>query len=165
MKARPRAVENRVADALNEHFKSLVVSPVERIPVLGRTGPDITLNELGIVIDVKSRKEISKAVFFPMIDVFQFDGFHAVRLANFNLLWDSPAFPEPPRLDFASKTIADYLNHMEDWTQVHAPSGVSCVVLHRPEMPIGASVAVIYSTSRRRLIEYAERYRFTNPRE
>jgi hypothetical protein len=163
MKARPRAVENRVADAMNEHFKKLTVSPVERIPVLGRTGPDITLNELGIVVDVKSRKEVPSSIFFPMINVFRFDLFHAVRLQNLDQFWvewdSSPqAFPEPPMLDFASKMIRDYLAHMEEWTHEHAADGVSCVVLHRPEMPIGSSVAVIYSSSRRRLIEYARRY-------
>lgn len=166
MKARPRSVENRVADALNEHFKSLAVSPVERIPVLGRTGPDISLNELGLVVDVKSRKEISKTIFFPLMCPFYFDGLLGVRLANFDTLWEEEERDDrpPPFLDFSSKMIRDYLDHMEEWTKEHAKGGVSCVVLHRPEMPIGSSVAVIYQTSRRRLIEYAARYAIDHSR-
>ena len=166
MKARPRSVENRVADALNDHFKTLAVSPVERIPVLGRTGPDISLNELGLVVDVKSRKEISKTVFFPLICPFYFDGLLGVRLANLDTLWkDEGRGARPPFLDFSSKMIRDYLDHMEEWTKTHAKDGVSCVVLHRPEMPIGSSVAVIYQTSRRRLIEHAKRYTIDHSRE
>jgi len=162
MKARPRAVENRVADALNEHFKALDVSQVERIPVLGRTGPDISLNELRLVVDVKSRKEVPKAIFFPLIGPFTFDGLVAVRLCNLPTLWDrnwSPAL-----LGYSSKMITDYLEHMDEWTQAHAKDGVSCVILHRPEMPIGSSVVVIHSTSRRRLFDYAERYAIDHPR-
>ncbi len=163
MKARPRSVENRVADALNDHFKALAVSPVERIPVLGRTGPDISLNELRLVVDVKSRKEVPKAIYFPLVGPFTFDGLVAVRLANLPTLWDrdwSPAI-----LGFSSKIIRDYLDHMDEWTQEHAKDGVSCVILHRPEMPIGGSVVVIHSNSRRRLIEYAQQYTIDHPRE
>ncbi len=155
MKARPRSVENRVADALNDHFRLMGCSPVERIPVLGRTGPDISINEMNLVVDVKSRREVPKSIFFPLSVPFAFDGMVAARLTNLNTLWE----PEhvPALLDFSSKLIRGYLEHMEEWTKAKAPGGVSCVILHRPEMPVGSSVAVIHSHNRRRLFEYAER--------
>ena len=154
MKARPRSVENRVADALNEHFQRLGCASVERIPVLGRTGPDISINEMNLVVDVKSRLEVPKAIFFPLAVPFAFDRMVAVRLTNLSTLWDPEQYAAP--LDFSSKIIRGYLEHMEEWTKAKAPAGVSCVILHRPEMPVGSSVVVIYSTSRRRLFEYAE---------
>lgn len=162
MKARPRSIERKVAEALNAHFAPLGLAPVERIPVLGRTGPDISLNALQLVIDVKSRLEVPKAIFFPLMGPFFFDGMIAVRLANLPTLWDEEW--SPAILDYSSKTIRDYLAHMEEWTRVKCPDGISCVILHRPEMPIGASVAVIYQNSRRRLIEYAK-HCTANPRE
>lgn len=154
MKARPRSVENRAAEAVSAHFAALGLPGVSRIPVLGRAGPDLGWNEMKLIIDVKSRKEIPKAIFFPLTVPFCFDGMAAARLANLNTLWeDHPAAP----LDFSSKIIRDYLEHMEEWTREECPEGISCVILHRPEMPIGASVAVIHFHNRRRLIEYAER--------
>lgn len=163
MKARPRSVENRVAEAMSLHYRELGLKDVERIPVLGRTGPDLTINEMKLVVDVKSRKEISKVIFFPLNWSFSFDSMVGVRLANLPLLWSEmcPAVP----LDFRSKTIQDYLAHMEEWTHESEPDGISCIVLHRPEMPIGGAVAVIYSNSRRRLIEHAKQYRNSHPRE
>ena len=71
MKARPRSVENRVANMLNDVFAAMDCS-VQRIPVLGRSGPDISLNELQLVVDVKSRLEVPKALFFPLAHPFQF---------------------------------------------------------------------------------------------
>lgn len=160
MKARPRSVENRVADALNAHFKLLGMTPVERIPVLGRTGPDLSINELKLVVDVKSRIEVPKALFFPLRVPFHFENMVAVRLVDLNRLWvpDGSAVP----LDFSSKIVRGYLAHMEEWTAANVEGGISCVILHRPEMPIGSSVAIIYSNCRRRLYEYTTEYRNRN---
>jgi hypothetical protein len=162
MKARPRSVENRTADALNEHFARLGMTPVERIPVLGRTGPDLSINEMKLVVDVKSRIEVPKALFFPLLVPFRFDGMVGVRVKCLNTLWEENAqlrcgddCPDTAPLDFSSKTVRDYLAHLEEWTRENCADGVSCVVLHRPDLPIGSSVAIIQSHSRRRLIEYA----------
>lgn len=156
MKARPRSVENRVADALNDQFVRLGLSPVERIPVLGRTGPDISINELHLVVDVKSRLEVPKALFFPLACPFAFEDMLAVRLASIDTLW-SGEIQHPAPLDFSSKIVRGYLAHMDEWTRTNEPAGVSCVILHRPEMPTGQSVVIIYAQHRRRLVEYARR--------
>jgi hypothetical protein len=109
-----------------------------------------------LVVDVKSRIEVPKALFFPLIGPFRFDGMVGVRVKNLCSFWDD----EHPAasLDYSSKTVRDYLAHMEEWTKENCPDGVSCIVLHRPELPIGSSVAIIQSHSRRRLIEYARNH-------
>lgn len=161
MKARPRSVENRIAGALNDHFTLLGMTRVERIPVLGRTGPDISTNEMKLVVDVKSRREIPKTIFFPLMIPFTFDHLMAVRLCNLNILWDEDAFDCPTApLDFSSKLIRGYLEHMEEWTAANEPDGISAVILHRPETPIGNSVVVIHSISRRRLYDCTNKYRY-----
>ncbi len=59
MKARPRCVERSVAEALS----SILNTPVERIPVLGRTGPDLTYHPpLNLIVDVKSRINVPVSI-------------------------------------------------------------------------------------------------------
>lgn len=153
MKQRPRRVENQIADALNKQFPARCTT-VERIPVLGREGPDISINELNLVVDVKSRIEVPETIFFPLTVPFEFDGLTAVRIANMQSLWSGD---KAAPLDFSSKLVRGYIDHMDKWTKEHCPDGISCVVLHRPKMPIGSAVVIIYSSDRRRLTNYAER--------
>jgi hypothetical protein len=159
MKARPRTLENRIADALNTHFDYLGLSPVERIPVLGRTGPDLTINEMNLVVDVKSRQEVPKELFFPLLVPFRFEDLVAVRISSFLSLLDCECYAAP--VDFTSKIVRGYYEHMDKWTRAKKPDGISCVILHRPKMPIGSSVVIIHTTNRRRLFEYAE-YRYNH---
>lgn len=138
------------------------MTPVERIPVLGRTGPDLTINEMNLVVDVKSRLEVPKALFFPLMIPFRFDGLAAVRVADLNTLWD-PEYAAAP-LQFSSKIVRGFLEHMEEWTRQQRPEAVSAVILHRPEMPIGSSVVIIFANCRRRLFEYADNWQYrTDP--
>lgn len=58
MKRRPRRVEQKVAEHLTAFFAHLGLPEVKRIPVLGRTGPDIEINEFGLIVDVKSRQSV-----------------------------------------------------------------------------------------------------------
>ncbi len=160
MKARPRSVENQVADFLNTHFERLGMSAVERIPVLGRTGPDISINEMRMVVDVKSRLSIPQSIFFPIVGPFRFDTMTGCRLCCLPDLWDVEGWTErrAATVDFQSKTLRDFLDHMELWTAAHEKTGVSCIIAHRPKMPIGDAVAIIYSSRRRQLIEHARNH-------
>ena len=67
MKARPRSVENEVAKYLSRKFAALELDPVERVPVLGRAGPDVSINQSQLAIDVKSRKEVPKIILCPRL--------------------------------------------------------------------------------------------------
>jgi hypothetical protein len=52
--------ERRVAEILSEHFVRMGLSPVQRIPVLGKVVPT-SRSTIGLVIDVKSRLEVPKS--------------------------------------------------------------------------------------------------------
>ena len=152
MKARPRAVENRVAAYLTGLFTGM--SPVERIPVLGRTGPDITLNEMKLVIDVKSRLECPKMYFCGTICC---DFTHWViplsQIPAFLGYPDSqPLGPEFPHKSLGNTSIlvSRYWSHMDEWTRANEPGGITGIVMHRPKMPVGKAVLIISKEDKRR---------------
>jgi len=153
MKARPRSVERNVAAFLSRHFVQHNLSPVERIPVLGRTGPDITINEWGLVIDVKSRLEVPRTPFTPY-PVIAFDDEECLigaRLKDIPLLVeDTLATP----IDFSSILVRKWYLHMQEWTLANHPTGIPALVLHRPKMPIGAALLILSQENRRRLITW-----------
>lgn len=132
MKARPRSVERQVASHLSEMSLSLGCSKVERIPILGREGPDITTNELGLVIDVKSRLACPGGYFWsrPLI--------HGDLVAiELDTLLGLPEIEDPQPYKFSSITVNRWYDHMDEWTKEFMPSGISALVLHKPKMPIG----------------------------
>ena len=151
MKGRPRSIERKVAEILSREFVDHGWSPVERIPVLGRTGPDITINEAEFVIDVKSRLEVPKTILVPKGKILcVFGDLIAFRLENINGLfhkiemdgWIKSIHSVVP------KVVRDYYDHMNEWTQQHEPHGITMLVLHRSgihggRMPVGASSVVI----------------------
>ena len=148
MKARPRAVENRVANALSALFVQIGALPVERIPVLGRTGPDITLNELKLVVDVKSRLECPKSYFCSRIAEDELHFIIPLRLIPQFLKQET----EPFRLSFTSTLVRRYWEHMDAWTRANEPDGISAIMMHRPKMPVGRAVLILSKNDTRRLI-------------
>ncbi len=153
MKARPRSVERKVATFLSQYFVQLGLSAVERIPILGRSGPDITINEWGLVIDVKSRLEVPRTPFtiYPIIAFDDEENLVGVRLKDFPLLVeDTPATP----IDFSSVLVRRWYLHMDEWTRANYPGGIPALVLHRPRMPIGAALLILSDENRRRLMQW-----------
>lgn len=141
-----KAVEVRVAQDLSEIFSDVGKEPVERIPILGRTGPDITYNEVQLIVDVKSRLEVPKsslAVSGKALQMGDMIGFQLQDMRNLSRLPSLTANPSP--------TVEAWLKHMDEWTTKNLPTGISCIVLHRPKMPVGTSTVIIYSTERRTL--------------
>ena len=147
MKARPRSVERKVAAYLSTYFVAVGWKPVERIPVLGRTGPDISINESGLVIDVKSRLSTPKAIIIQPNTELEFeDGLVGIRLAELDHLFCPQAYRRAAARSF--KSILDWWSHMDEWTRIEAPDAVSALVLHRPGMDIKNSLVVIHSDQR-----------------
>lgn len=146
MKQRPRRVEREAAKLLSDFFRSIGCSPVERIPVLGRTGPDISLNELGLVVDVKSRLEVPLGAFFDHPVCCQ-GVYYAVPLDRIADLLISEGDPVP----FKSKQVDAWYAHMEAWTLVNQPDGISALILHRPKLPYGKAMLIL--KNRRRFVE------------
>ena len=154
MKARPRRVEREVARHLNELFSDAGMSPVERIPVLGRTGPDITINECGLVIDVKSRKEVPKLILPAQGQVLRMGNLISFRLSE---LMDVISAKELEMEWTGNSVIVQrYWDHMNEWTltEREMPS-VTCVILHKSgaRMPIGNSSVIILEKERTKLCQ------------
>jgi hypothetical protein len=146
MKGRPRSVEREVAAQLSVIGRS----PVERIPVLGRTGPDITYcPPLNLIVDVKSRKACPVSMLANARCLFRAGDLIGVRLED--LLWAPIAMNGEPRP--LSKTVAAWLDHMEEWTRAHEPDGISAIILHRPRMPIGHATVIIYQSDWKKLCQ------------
>ncbi len=149
MKRRPRRIESEVARYITLFSQKRGCSPVERIPVLGRTGPDISINELGLVVDVKSRKKIPKSFGLKPGEILRTDdGLLAVRLDELDLLYGNhDVTKEIP----ASKVVRRWLDHMDEWRQEHEVNGVSVIVLHRPGTHVSRAPFVIYRSERSKL--------------
>jgi hypothetical protein len=142
VKARPRSVENEVARYLSRKFAALELDPVERVPVLGRTGPDVSVNQSKLAIDVKSRKEIPKCMWHYQGPA-RFGDLVAIRLFEFEkLFWHVP-IPEHP----LPKTVHGYIEHMAAWSDEHIPA----IVLHRPRIRIANAIFVIREADIERL--------------
>ena len=157
MKARPRGIENKIADQLTLHFVKMGMSPVKRIPVLGRAGPDIDVNESGLAVDVKSRKEIPLGNYrFARKKVVRMGEMLAVKLADLPLIYtDLPASEDLSE----TKTVKNYLDHMAEWTNDN--DCIPAIVLHRPGTHTSNAVFIIYARDRIRL---KEKFNETNVR-
>jgi hypothetical protein len=139
-------VEVNVALVLSGLFSDVGHKPVKRIPILGRTGPDLTYNDIQLIVDVKSRMEVpisSLAMKGKELRAGNMTGFQLQDLLNLSNL--SPFTAKP------SVLVATWLGHMHEWATKYTPTGITCVILHRPKMPIGESTVIIYSTERNTL--------------
>jgi hypothetical protein len=145
-RARFKSVESEIAKCLSEMFRTSERTPVFRIPILGREGPDITINEVGLVIDVKSRKAIPERMFAMENTVTYFGDFVGFRLED--LL-------KVNRLDHSeiatmSNLVLKWWEHMDEWTQKYHP-GITTIILHRSRMPIGHATVIIHQKDRSEL--------------
>jgi hypothetical protein len=154
MKARPRNVENEIAKILSEKFVSIGLDPVERIPVTGRTGPDITFNELALIVDVKSRLEIPKGFIVTKVTTFGND-LIGVPVSEMESLL--VAIPEAGP---TSKIVSAYYAHMKEWTDAKCRRGITAIVLHKPKLAYAKSVLII---SVSQMEEFAKRWNQTAP--
>jgi hypothetical protein len=127
-------------------FSDVGMSPVERIPILGRTGPDIVINELKFVIDVKSRLEVPKSILPGPREIFWSKDLIAFRLDDAPMIQkqaeEGGYFIITPCLN-CQKSVRGWYDHMDEWTKVHCKEGVTMLVLHKPRLPVGHSAIVI----------------------
>jgi hypothetical protein len=137
MKPRPRCVEREVAELLSNIYSKHGYSPVKRIPILGRTGPDIEINETNLVVDAKSRIAVPQSHMLGRGERGIFGDYLGVRLCELD------------RRDFKSRIIRpsllawDWLMHMDEWRRMYLPNGISAVVLHRPKTRIANATFII----------------------
>lgn len=152
MKARPRSVENRVAGEFSKIFTRYGLEPVARIPVLGRTGPDVSINKAGFVIDVKSRKKVPKTYLYvpwKKCGIAQAGQFLLCPIKHFDEFVIRGKREVGPPLDFQSGPVREWWLHMDEWTRRNRPGDFSMIVLHKPRIPIGNAVVVFHEKDRR----------------
>ncbi|MFH2040301.1 MAG: hypothetical protein ABIJ65_12800 [Chloroflexota bacterium] len=147
MKATPRKAEREIALVFSQFFSDIGMSPVERIPILGRTGPDITINEAKLVIDVKSRKSVPVKMTAIQGCLHQTDNVSFFQLSDMQILDQLKIVPA----SFSSITTVSWLNHMQEWTKEECPEGISMIVMRKPGTPYPKSTVIIYSSDLRRL--------------
>lgn len=131
MKARPRRAEREIALILSALFEKHGYTKVERIPVLGRAGPDIEINEFGLVVDVKSRLEVPRLFAGESFDFGGLIGFPASES------WGE-LVPHRPSI-----LVEKWFAHLDEWRISNYPSGITALVLHRPGVPYGRAVMIL----------------------
>lgn len=146
MKRRPRRCENRAAEELNRWFAKIGHAPVSRIPTTGRTGPDIEINDMHLVIDVKSRLEVPKSY---MVESGAWGDLIGVSLRKLDSITNILQFPQIT----PCKTVSNYFSHMDEWTSVRRPGYITALILHRPGMPFGRAVFIIHKSQQEELIK------------
>lgn len=170
MKGRPRRIENEVAKHISRYLAKFNLEEVGRIPVLGRTGPDIDVWPVfKIAVDVKSRKAIPQSYKLHgrhlqewAINDEDWDGWPQIgcRLCDLDLLFDTENVSMHLYRNMSS-TVAFWLNHMSQWCGIEVtkevgkpmvvshPDNIPALVLHWPGTPVKNSTFVIYEPHRR----------------
>lgn len=155
MRARPRRAENRVAEELSKWFISHGFSPIERKPIIGRTGPDFTFNELKLVIDAKSRIQVPTSyIGIPTSEMICYfgeaDNLLGVSLQSLDLILTDQ---EPETNWFDSKIVFRWYYHMKEWQINNMPDGITALVLHRPGMHFDKASFIISEEDRKVLYD------------
>jgi hypothetical protein len=144
-----KAVERGAADELNRVLSCVgKFTPVERIPLLGREGPDLTVNETGLVINVKSRQTIHPRLLPQPFQLLFCGGLVIFRLAGLSCL--NPSLMEPVAV-CGPTALLDWYDRMDRWTKEFQPNGISAIFLHRPRVPYGDMGVAIHFDHLRRL--------------
>jgi hypothetical protein len=149
-RARWKASERTIAALLNKTLSDVgEFKPIERIPILGREGPDLTVNESGLVVNVKSRLEIPTSLFPQPFHILFCGDLVIFRLTEIEFLYSAVMDPAPIA---PSKMLMDWWELMEKWTREFEPErGISAIILHRPRMPYGDVAVVIHFNDLRRI--------------
>lgn len=141
-----KAVERFIAAELNTVLSGIGnYSSIERIPLLGREGPDLTVNELGLVINVKSRTRIPERLFPKKAQTMFIGDYLVFRLEELHRAACARPFTAmlPENATPSWKQLKDWYELMDKWTQEFKPEGITSIVIHRPRMPYGHAGVVI----------------------
>lgn len=157
MKSRPRSVERELAGLLSDFCVGRGLSPIERIPVLGRTGPDLSINELNTAIDVKSRLEVPKGAMAFKHGALGMGDLILMRVVNVLRWLDNDWPPVDQRIlpVGRSKMVFDWYEHMAEWA---VPRGnFPAIILHRPRTRLAnASLVISYDDLKKVKIKFQE---------
>jgi hypothetical protein len=164
-----KGAEREIAKILTKQLSDIGMDfLIKRIPILGRTGPDLTFpNPMHLVIDVKSRLEVPVGLFkcivpgqwrwidarehrlsgpFPLYWICQLKDFKRAMkgtLPNPNTI-DQTAYS----VQWRSVVVERWLRHISKWARLHLDERgrqeqFGALILRRPRMPYGKSVVLI----------------------
>jgi hypothetical protein len=156
VKARPRRIENRVADEINRALDVYGIPLTRRIPVLGRTGPDLEpIQVLDLAVDVKSRLSVPKGM-LAHDRVISTGSMVGVRLCRLPDLLEGSFVPGA--LVSSSTIVLDWLSHMDGWVKENMEDGIAAIVLHRPGTHVRNATLVIFEKDWSRLNDKYRRH-------
>jgi hypothetical protein len=150
-----KRIEHRVAEVLSKWFRNYGLSPITRIPVNGREGPDLSTNEIMLFIDVKSRLQVPISA-FPKSIGYLGTTMVSVRLSSLDKLTGEITEVLPPSL-----LVRGWLDHMSQyitdnipWVMKNKkPSGIPAIVLHKPGLAAKDATLIIYKRDLKRINE------------
>ena len=150
-----KVVEKKIAEQLNIYFNEIGMKEIARIPILGRNGPDLTVNESGLLIDVKHR--LSNPKFLQMEDGQVAKVGHSLLAVKVK---DIYSLAETDRIDVAlrgSRLVHKYYDHMHSHSREkkYMPNGnaIPCIILHYPNHEYKDSILIIGKNDRSLLNE------------
>jgi len=174
MKARPRKVEREIAELLSLFFSKIDLPKVKRIPTTGRTGPDIEINKMGLIVDVKSRLTCPKTLFPPHGYIWRHETQHVIFTMDSLLNIEDMYVSEVYKWSVQAMRWWSHMNdwkhhHYEDWKikygKEHYPDGISAIVMHRPGMPYGNSAMVVSYNGLKKLQKRIDKHKIELIRE
>ena len=113
---------------LSRWFEKHGKAPVERQPIIGRTGPDITWNDVKLMVDAKNRLQVPKGYRISDVGIYQFGLLIGVRMRDLDLLLsDEPVKEMRP----ASITVSSWFNHNAEWNQMPFGS-IPALIIRQP---------------------------------
>jgi len=150
-----KVVEKKIAEELNKYFSKIGMKNVERIPILGRNGPDLTVNESGLLIDVKHRLTNPKYLQLEDKQVAQVgSSLLMVKVKDIKLL------AETEKIDIilrGSRIVRGYYDHKYSHSRQkrYMPNGdvIPCNILQYPNCKYQDSVIIISKSDRSLLNE------------
>ena len=150
MKARPRRIENRVADEINRALDVYGIPLTKRIPVLGRPGPDLEpIKVFDLAIDVKSRLSVPKSMLAHDNGVMMTWPICGVKLVNLDKFVSMSIGTTV--FDDCSTVVHGWLQHMDEWVKENMEDGIAALVLHRPGTHVRNATLVIFEKDWSRL--------------
>lgn len=145
--------EVSIAAYLSKEFEKYGLSPIKRIPILGREGPDLTSNELGLVVDVKHRTSIPKSVKINAPKVIEVGYYpfslYAVRISDIGLIGNKHdnGNSEIPKI------IGKWYEHIHEHQVDQVPDGIAALILHFPGTPYAESILLVHQKDWRKLYD------------
>lgn len=158
MKGRPRYAENAVANRLSLFSSTMGLDPIERVPVTGRRGPDLTINQLGLAVDVKSRKSVPKSIMAPPDGIVHMGGLIGIRLEDLYMGDEWVGYISVPM----SKQVLAWYNNMDRWVAKQTPGLITVLALHRPGMNYDHTTIIMKNWSE--FYDRTKRFSHSQPR-